>query len=190
MKKRKKKKVLQEKRKLKKVQSARNQLQKKEKAARKGKPTYLRMIKKSLSTGDEMEYFSFFAICNYIEENYPITENFKRYVKAALKRGLEDGTFKKHKASFRLSAKALKRKAPRRSRSKSPRKEGEAKKKRVVEKEKPKAKKAVPKEASKKRGREEEAEKPKPKKKESFERKRRGRTSCKKEKRSNPCKTS
>jgi len=90
---------------------------------RKTKPTYERMIfraLKSIHGENDRSGSSVIAISKYIENTYPVEgERYKRYLKQALRRGVEKGNLIKMRASYRLSAKA---KASRsRSRSKAKR---------------------------------------------------------------------
>jgi len=72
---------------------------------RKSKPTYERMIKKAL-LADSENLQSVKAIGKFLEANYPLPENYKRYMKQGLAIGVAHKTFIKVKGSYRLSAHA------------------------------------------------------------------------------------
>jgi len=123
------------------------------KKVRKSKPTYAAMIKRALR-GEGRKYTSAAAICKYIEANYPVDPDiFKRFVRIAIRKGLDNGTLIRHKASYRLSAKVLNARKRKAKTSESPKKE--------------KQKRATSKSPKKKQKKEEEVEKesPSPKKK-------------------------
>jgi len=92
---------------------------------RKTKPTYDRMIVKALratdNDGDTPE--SIAAIGNYIVNNYPVNpDNYRRFLRATLKRMVASGELVQVRASFRLSARGKLKFGRRRRSASSPRK--------------------------------------------------------------------
>jgi len=78
-------------------------VKKKKNLARKTKPAYRIMIKRALQgsrTG-----ISVFAIYKHLEDNYPVSDTFHRYVRASLRQGVSDGLFKRVRFSYKLTAK-------------------------------------------------------------------------------------
>jgi len=151
----------------------------KKKVERKSKPSYARMISKALSSQlkEDSPYLSLKGISKFIEENYPVGATFHRFVKMALKRGLAEGVFIKLRGSFRLSAKAKKKRTSSssskressRKNSDSPRKKSPAKKERKEKKDKKEKPEKSPetkkRKAPAKRSEEKEGKKEKPAKK-------------------------
>lgn len=88
-----------------KAKGPKKKIVKKKKVSTKTKPTYESMIKKALQQ-DLDSLHSGISIAKFISLNYPVSTGFKRYMKEALERGVSKGTFIKHRASYRLSAKA------------------------------------------------------------------------------------
>jgi len=91
---------------------------------RKTHPTYERMIIKALNEIGKRGGNSGISIANYIHTNYPVSENYKNYVRHALNKGEEAGYFVRvGRFTFRLSPKAKtlstarKSKSPRKKRS-------------------------------------------------------------------------
>jgi len=82
---------------------------KSKKPERKSKPTYERMIIKALKELGTRTFHSAVAIGKYVEANYPVPEDsYKRSLRLALKKAVDDGTLLQHKASYRVSAAASK----------------------------------------------------------------------------------
>jgi len=80
------------------------------------------MIKKAIRTNGDKEghtLVSFQAILKYIQANYDVSEQARRYLKIAVNKGVEEKVLVQSRASFRLS-KSKKSKSKSRSRSKSP----------------------------------------------------------------------
>jgi len=117
-------------------------------ASKRSHPPYSSMIKKVLKANSP-HLMSVYSIASFIRENYDVPENFKRYLRQALKRMEEnEKTLIRTRASYRLSAKANKRRS--RSRSKSPKRKSKKeeekespKKPRAKKEEKPKREKKV-----------------------------------------------
>jgi len=78
---------------------------KKKKVSRKTKPSYLVMIKRSIAQQNHRNGSSLFTIYKYLEDHYPVSESFHRFVRAALKRGVGDGMLSRVNLSYRLTAK-------------------------------------------------------------------------------------
>jgi len=77
---------------------------------RKTHPTYARMISEALDTlVGSRKGVGYMAVIHYIEDTYPISRNFTRYVKIALHAGVESGIFQIAPiAKYRLSAQGRK----------------------------------------------------------------------------------
>lgn len=120
------------------------------KVARKTKPTYEKMIFKSIKElGGRNQ--SGIAIAKYIVSNYPVhTDTYKRFVRVALKKAVENGLLIQTKGSYKISAKAkeLNKRKPRSStkKSTSPKRKSNSTKTRSVS---PKSPKKSPKKSSK-----------------------------------------
>jgi len=74
-------------------------------STRKTVPPYSKLILRVITAIGHRVGSSVIGIANYIEKNYPVKEGFKRYVKAALKRGVESGDIVHNGALYRVSAK-------------------------------------------------------------------------------------
>lgn len=72
----------------------------------KTKPTYQRMVFEAIKDLGNRTFHSAVAISKYIDANYPVPEaSFKRSVRLAIYKALDDGLLIARKASYRLSAK-------------------------------------------------------------------------------------
>ena len=80
-------------------------VKKKKKVSRKTKPTYLVMIKRALDYLNNRNGSSLFAIYKYLEDNYPVSDSFRRFVSAALKKGVADGLLDRVRLSYKLTSK-------------------------------------------------------------------------------------
>jgi len=78
---------------------------KKKKVTRKTKPTYFVMIKRAIDHLNQHHGSSLFAIYKYLEDNYPVSESFRRFVGAALRKGVADGYLSRNRMSYKLTAK-------------------------------------------------------------------------------------
>jgi len=85
----------------------------------KNRPPYLSMIKRALAkTKDERTTFK--NIAKFIEANYPLPENYNRYLRSALKRGRDSGFLSHSTMGYKLTnkfqtrSKSRKSKKPRR----------------------------------------------------------------------------
>jgi len=113
---------------------------------RKTKPPYLTMLKRILNQGEGRTPVSLIRIYKSIVENYPVTDNYRRYVGVALKRGQDEGVVTRVGASYRLTHKGRdqlkrkKRKGTKKAEKKKKKKKAEKKKKPTAAKTK-KAKK-------------------------------------------------
>jgi len=69
--------------------------------SRKSKPTYEKMILKALKNlGGRVS--SGIAIAKYIEANYPVSDTFKRYLRVALRKGVDNGDLIQIRNSYKL----------------------------------------------------------------------------------------
>jgi len=76
---------------------------------RKTTPAYLKMISKAITSIGHRSGSNLVAISHYIEKNYPVKENYKRYLKAAIKRAVDGGEIVKNGAMYRVKTSAKKR---------------------------------------------------------------------------------
>jgi len=118
---------------------------------KKSHPTYKKMIFRALKELDDRSGSSSYAIAKYIKAKYSVPETYKRYLKHALRRELENKNLVKVKASYKLSAKGQKR-GERKKRKKSKSKSAERKKSPEKREKKEKKKSAEKKSRTKKEG--------------------------------------
>jgi hypothetical protein len=76
---------------------------------KKSHPPYKRMIARAIKDTPE-KLVSGYKISKYIHENFAVGESFQRYLKKALKTGVENKELVQIKGSYRLSAKVLHKK--------------------------------------------------------------------------------
>jgi len=133
---------------------------------RKSKPPYLTMLKRILNQEDGRTPVSIIRIYKSIVEKYPVTDNYRRYVGAALKRGQDEGALTRVGASYRLTHKG--RDQLKRKKRKGTKKAEKKKKKPTAAKKTKKSKKdsSAPKKKKKKAEKKGETKKKTPKTKE------------------------
>jgi len=135
---------------------------------KKSHPPYKRMIFRAIKDLDEKGGSSPYAIAKYIKAKYSVPETYKRYLKHALRRELENKNLIKFKASYKLSAKFMKRgERKKRKKSKSRAKSAEAKSPEKKEKKARKEKKSPEKKKRAKKAEDKKERKSPEKKKES-----------------------
>lgn len=79
------------------------------------KPTYVNMIRRALIALNQRNGSSLFSIYKYIEEHYPVSQSYRKYIAAALKKGEEEGLFERERMSYRITSKGRR---PRKKRAK------------------------------------------------------------------------
>jgi len=75
-------------------------------------PPYLSMIKKAIGAEDKKEGSSINFIEKYIKNKFKIDHEIKRYLKLALRRGVENGKLSQHRSSYKLKATKKRTKSP------------------------------------------------------------------------------
>eukprot|EP01126_Amoeba_proteus_P061855 TRINITY_DN8344_c0_g1_i17.p1 TRINITY_DN8344_c0_g1~~TRINITY_DN8344_c0_g1_i17.p1 ORF type:complete len:681 (-),score=167.09 TRINITY_DN8344_c0_g1_i17:390-2432(-) len=89
---------------------------------RKTSMTYKQMIILAISAENKRKGSSTVAINKYLESNFDLPSTYKNYTKIALRRGVEDGTFVRVAASYKLSPETRKTLSRKKGESSTPRK--------------------------------------------------------------------
>eukprot|EP00005_Dracoamoeba_jomungandri_P005159 CAMPEP_0174261334 /NCGR_PEP_ID=MMETSP0439-20130205/11369_1 /TAXON_ID=0 /ORGANISM="Stereomyxa ramosa, Strain Chinc5" /LENGTH=290 /DNA_ID=CAMNT_0015345791 /DNA_START=20 /DNA_END=892 /DNA_ORIENTATION=+ len=107
---------------------------------RKTHPTYGVMILKAISALKRRGGCSLFAICKHLEEEYPLSDNYRRYVTSAIRKALEDGLLEQNRRSYKLTDRGKTQANPRRKKRKSKSKSKSSSQKKKVTKKRARSK--------------------------------------------------